>query len=184
MARKKRKRVLRMWASMGMLAVGLGLVGYATVARRMYYRSLIMPVEVSGVYATQAQQVGDKPVRVVLGDTHELLVESTEDSEWVSAIGATYFSQSSRLGHIGNVILYGHNYSNVLGALPRLGLGDVVRVEGDQGGSFTYQVVFSGQVELDDTFWLDDTSEAVVTLYTCSGFMDSKRWVVRGRLVV
>jgi LPXTG-site transpeptidase (sortase) family protein len=184
MARKKRKRERRRLVAVGVIVVGLGLVGYATVARGMYYRSLIMPVEVSGVYAAQAQIMGEEPVRVQWDETHDLLVESTEDSEWVSATGATYFSQSSRLGRMGNVILYGHNYLNVLGKLSQLRVGDRVSLEGSQGGSFWYEVVFSGQVELDDTSWLSDTSEAVVTLYTCSGFMDSKRWVVRGKLVV
>lgn len=184
MRRKKDKQKQRRLVAIGVMVVGLGLVGYATIARSMYYRSLIMPVEVSRVYAAQLQGRGEEPVRLMLSEGQDLLVESAEDAEWVSATGATYFGQSARLGHIGNVILYGHNYSNVLGKLPQVKVGDRVILEGSQGGSFAYEVVFSGQVELDDTSWLDDASDAVVTLYTCSGFMDGKRWVVRGKLVV
>lgn len=105
------------------------------------------------------------------------------DEVWtVNSVGVSHLAQSVSPGLPGNSIFYGHNWMRLLGNLRRIKLNDEIVVVNAEGRSLTFRVSQISQVDPDDVSILNSTSEATLTLYTCSGFMDAKRLVVVGSL--
>lgn len=90
---------------------------------------------------------------------------------------------SARPGEKGNMILYGHNLTKILGKLRFTKVGDVIDITNADGQVVQYKVTSVQTVETTETHWLEQTDAAVVTVYTCIGWMDSQRFVVRGELM-
>jgi sortase A len=92
--------------------------------------------------------------------------------------GVSYLTSSSIPGSTGNSILYGHNWPSLLGNLTKIKPGDKIFVTLNEKGMQVYTVKYITVVTPDQTHILDTTSDSRLTLYTCTGFLDSKRFVV------
>jgi len=90
-----------------------------------------------------------------------------------------YLVDSARLNEKGNVIVYGHNTPTVLGWLLRVKVGEVIQLFGQDEQVYSYKVASIQDVEADDVSWLRPTDTSVITIYTCSGWFDQHRRVVR-----
>jgi len=105
------------------------------------------------------------------------------DGVWsVSSSGVSHLSQSVSPGLPGNSIFYGHNWRRLLGNLKKIKLNDEITLSEKTGRSLTFSVAGITEVDPEDVSILDSSSNAAITIYTCSGFMDSKRLVVTGIL--
>jgi LPXTG-site transpeptidase (sortase) family protein len=100
----------------------------------------------------------------------------------VSSTGISHLSLSVVPGMPGNSIFYGHNWARLLGNLIKIKLGDEVIVSDKDNRSITFKVAKIVKVDPTDISILEGGSEPTLTLYTCSGFMDSKRLVVMATL--
>jgi LPXTG-site transpeptidase (sortase) family protein len=89
----------------------------------------------------------------------------------------TFVKGSATPGSIGNSIFYGHNWTSLLGRLPGARIGDEVTITMDNGIVKTFVITKTKIVSPNDTEVLDDTNFSRLTLYTCTGFLDSKRFV-------
>ena len=92
----------------------------------------------------------------------------------VTSKGVIYLSSSSS----SNTIIYGHNWPNILGHLKDAQVGQeiIVRYQSDQVRNFKIshiKIVGPNATEI-----LQPATEDQLTLYTCTGFLDSKRLVV------
>lgn len=106
-----------------------------------------------------------------------------KNKRWeATAKGISYLVTSSVPGEQGNSILYGHNWSSLLGSLPKIKPGDKIIVKLDDNQTKTFVVKYTSIVSPDQTDILKDTSDSRITLYTCVGFLDSKRFVVTALL--
>jgi len=92
--------------------------------------------------------------------------------------GISYLKGSPLPGDYGNSILYGHNWPNLLGNLKKAKKGDVLKIHLSNNEIREFRVVDTYIVTPDQTHILSPTETPVVTLYTCTGFLDSKRLVV------
>jgi LPXTG-site transpeptidase (sortase) family protein len=92
--------------------------------------------------------------------------------------GVSYLSTSPLPGMIGNTIMYGHNYTNLLAPLTYVRPGDEIIIRSSTGEQITFTVKFVTRVTPDQTNILAPTSDRRLTLYTCSGFLDRERLVV------
>jgi len=102
------------------------------------------------------------------------------NGEWLIAKSdANHVAQSSVPGEGGNIILYGHNTREVFGPIRWVELGEDVTLTITGGTVYQYKVIKTQEVSTSDTTLLKPSPTEVLTLYTCSGFFDSKRWVVR-----
>ncbi len=97
--------------------------------------------------------------------------------------GISYLKDSAVPGQKGNTILYGHNWPNLLGNLPKIVPGDVVEIELGDGTIARYSIEYTAKVTSDQVHILSQTDDARITLYTCSGFFDTKRFVAVGKLI-
>lgn len=92
-------------------------------------------------------------------------------------LGVSYLATSTRPGEIGNSIFYGHNWPNLLGKLHDLSPGHTIIVTG-QGETKTFWVAKTQIVTPSQISVLASGPFPQLTLYTCYGFADTKRFVV------
>lgn len=121
------------------------------------------------------------PTHIAIPDIDVLLpIEPAQiiDNVWEDTKkGVSYLSISPLPGEIGNSILYGHNWPTLLGRLPQIKPGDKILITyPDQTLEFTVQYTMT--VSPNDTHILNQTDDRRITIYTCVGFLDNKRFVV------
>ncbi len=92
---------------------------------------------------------------------------------------ASHLFTSARPGEPGNIIIYGHNKREILGNIRALEPGHVITITTDDGQKHLYQVDNTYQVKANDTQYLNPTQTETLTLYTCDGFGDQQRFIVR-----
>lgn len=126
------------------------------------------------------------PVKIQLpsGKHINLVRTQLSDGTWyVDDTQGNYLSESAGLETPGNVVIYGHNYPQIFGSLDEVKTGELVSVIDQNQVEHRYQIEGITEVDPSDTSWIQPTTEPLLTLYTCSGFLDSKRLIVRARLI-
>jgi LPXTG-site transpeptidase (sortase) family protein len=92
--------------------------------------------------------------------------------------GVSYLAGSPLPGENGNAILYGHNWGSILGNLYKVKPGDIIEVYFSNGDRNSFEIAYVQEVSPNDTSILKNTDDSRITLYTCSGIFDQKRFVV------
>ncbi len=109
-------------------------------------------------------------------------VESKQlsNGQWyLSDTQAVHLASSASPGEGGNIIVYGHNTQGVLGDVKDIREGDVIALQTEDGKQYEYRVTTLEQVDPDQIEAILPTTYEVLTMYTCSGFLDSQRLIVR-----
>lgn len=123
-----------------------------------------------------------KPVQITMPDLNiDLPVYPAviKKNRWEATTkGVSYLTSSSTPGDEGNSILYGHNWPNRLGNLKNAKPGQVIQITFNDKIVKTFIVEYTSVVTPDQTQILAQTKDKRITLYTCIGFLDSKRFVV------
>lgn len=127
---------------------------------------------------------GSLPSKITIPDLSISLdiQSSTIDKKgvWeISEIAASFLQSSALPGHDGNTVIYAHNKRTLFGSLPWIRLGSEVMIETTDGNTYRYKVESTQVVSPDQIEVVMPTDYEVLTLYTCSGMLDSKRFVVR-----
>lgn len=94
--------------------------------------------------------------------------------------GISYLFNSARPGQSGPIIMYGHNTNDRFGPLRWLKPGNQVVVTDAQAVSHTYEIVEILTVS-PKTLAVLSAPEETLILYTCTGFLDRERLVVKAR---
>ncbi len=115
------------------------------------------------------------PVGVDIGVKETVI----RDGVWVIQPNhASYLLTSAGIGDKGNMIIYGHNKDDILGPVRYIQIGAKIEIEGSDGNTYFYDVVKTDTVDPDNLNYILPKNEETLTLYTCSGFLDSKRFIV------
>lgn len=121
------------------------------------------------------------PVRLVITDLSidlPIYPASIHNGNWeATAQGVSYLVASARPGNIGNSIFYGHNWRSLLGSLTSAKKGQEVKVIFSDGDQRKFLIDSTQVVTPDETNVLSQTKDHRITIYTCTGFLDSKRFV-------
>lgn len=134
--------------------------------------------------ATEEKEINESLLPVILRisslDIDLPIYESEiKDKKWeVSNKGVSFLKSSVLPGDKGNSILYGHNWTNLLGNLTKIKTGEVIEIVFSDNTKKEFVVTLIQEVDPDDISILNNTNDNRVTIYTCSGFLDSKRFVV------
>jgi LPXTG-site transpeptidase (sortase) family protein len=125
------------------------------------------------------------PEQIIIRDqTLSVEPKPYEEGTWVvSEEAVSFLLQSARPGEVGNSIFYGHNKSHIFRILYDVEQGDEVMILRADGTKRRYRVSEVHRVAKNETELLAPTTEEVLTLYTCIGWMDSERLVVRAEPV-
>jgi LPXTG-site transpeptidase (sortase) family protein len=103
-----------------------------------------------------------------------------EQNHWqISEKGVSHLSLSASPGQGGNIVMYGHNKKNIFGPLVGLKKGTKIVLTTKDGQKHTYLVADTFEADPNQVEILNPTNSEVLTLYTCTGFADSKRFVVK-----
>ncbi len=104
---------------------------------------------------------------------------SITNHEWeVTSDGIAYLKDTVLPGDEGNSVFYGHNWPNLLKNLNDIKNGDEISIKLSNGDIRKFIIKDKFVVTPDQTHILNDREGKILTLYTCTGFMDSKRLVV------
>ncbi len=113
-----------------------------------------------------------------------ILPSKITNNKWeVTNQGISYLSSSPSPGEKGNSILYGHNWTSLLGRLPKIKPGAEINIAFNNKERKTFIVEYVSVVDSHDTQVIANTNDKRITLYTCTGFLDSKRFVVTATLL-
>lgn len=135
-------------------------------------------------YPTKQPVISGKilPLRLTVptvGIDLPLIPSAIKEGEWETTDkGISYLKSSPLPGDRGNSIMYGHNWNNLLGPLIGVKTGESLIVKYANGEKKTFVIAGIMTVTPDQTHILNETSDHRITLYTCTGFMDSKRLVI------
>lgn len=126
---------------------------------------------------------GHQPAQVViesLGVDLPLLSVEIQDGIWPTSLdSANHLATSAKPGQPSNIVVYGHNRPHLFKPLHELALGDEIELRTQTGRVFTYQVESIHIVSPSEIELVLPTEDEVLTIYTCTGWFDSKRLVVR-----
>ena len=130
---------------------------------------------------TSKQKTFSQPTRLVIKDLQinlPLIPAKIENDVWETTDkGASYLVSSPIPGQEGNSIIYGHNWVNLLGNLTRAIPGQVVEITYADGSREHFVIEYTSTVLPTEASILDTSIDKRITLYTCTGFLDSKRFV-------
>lgn len=166
-----------------LVVAGVGLLGYAALNSALYNQALKPDAPAAKIAAAQAQP--SKPTHITVGSI-DLPVETHtySDGNWtVAADVGSYLEQSAKPGEPGNIIIYGHNKPHVFGSLPKLSGREEITLTLEDGRQRTYRISSMEELDQSRTDVLAPTEEEVLTVYTCTGWLDSMRFVVKAKPV-
>ncbi len=121
------------------------------------------------------------PTRLIIGDVKvdlPVYAASVVNNQWQTTTkGVSYLRSSPVPGEKGNSIIYGHNWLNLLGPLTAVRPGEKIEVDFSDNSHKTFVVEYTSIVNPNDASILAPSKDKRITLYTCTGFLDSKRFV-------
>ena len=145
------------------------------------YDKLVQPPQNKTAQVSNQKESGSKPTKLYIPQMSRILYVSdgyVEGDRWViSPTGVSYLT-SSALPDKGNTVIYGHNTADILGGLWRVHEGDYIYVVLSSGDFIKYQVAERREIDPTQVDILNQTDDSRLTLYTCSGFLDTARFVV------
>lgn len=135
---------------------------------------------------TQTSMSSAKPIEIIIPDLNidlPIYPATIEKGKWEATTkGVSYLTSSPAPGDQGNSILYGHNWQNLLGKLTRAKTGQEIQIKFDDNTARIFIITSASVVSPQQVSVLEQTQDRRITLYTCTGFFDQKRFVVAALL--
>ena len=91
---------------------------------------------------------------------------------------AGHLATSVGIGDKGNMVIYGHNKDSIFGPIRWIKIGARIEILGSDKKTYCYQVIKMDTVSPNDLEYVLPKDKETLTLYTCTGFLDSQRFVV------
>lgn len=121
------------------------------------------------------------PVRIAipsLGINLPIFKSAIVNNVWQTTdLGASYLASSPLPGSEGNSIIYAHNWLSLFGKLQSAKIGQDVVVTYPDGTKKTFVISYISVVSPNQSSILAPSKDKRLTLYTCTGFLDSHRFV-------
>ena len=161
------------------------LVGQLVFATGLYllYHQTMLSFKVAPSVVVDAQLRGPEPTRVTIqrmGIDLSIIPAQIKDGVWETSDNlATHLNTSARPLENGNIVIYAHNKKNMFGPLLWVHTGDEITLTTQDNRQFTYQVTQTKTVKPEEVEVVLPTNHEELTLYTCTGFLDSLRFVVK-----
>ncbi|MFC1790588.1 sortase [Patescibacteria group bacterium] len=109
---------------------------------------------------------------------------SIDDGQWdLFDQSLSYLRDSPEPGQKGNIVVYGHNQAHLLEKLPQVKEGDRIILVDSVDKEWLYLVGKTLLVSPKAIKILEPLDYPGLTVYTCAGWQDKKRFVVRAKLI-
>lgn len=178
---KKRKTIRSRRFPIILIGCGLALLSLWGAHRFFYNRSITLSDALVSQY-NQKILPEAMPIAISIDEIPPVpVVEAGKiNNTWtISPTAANYVLQSALPGTIGNIIIYGHNTAKIFGKLNAVKVGTPISITSSNGIQHRYRVIQKQIVSIHQTELLAPTRSEVLTLYTCAGWLDSQRLVIR-----
>ena len=106
------------------------------------------------------------------------------NGNWIlSDTDALFLPTSGKIGEGFNTIVYAHNTDKLFGSLRNIKQDDLVILRDRTGKEFKYKVFSIENVDPQDLRKLYSTEKNIISLFTCDGWFDQSRLLVKAKLV-
>lgn len=173
------------------LGISLVVLGIILIAGREHIATKLTnsfseePVEVTG-FANFEVEENKLPKRIIIPTLSiDLPVRKSEikGGYWeVFSDSAGWGDGSGLPGETGNQVIFAHARAGLFLPLRKIEEGTSIYVL-TQSGWYNYEVVQIKEVFPNETEVIESTDDERLTLYTCSGFVDTKRLIVTAKAV-
>lgn len=127
-------------------------------------------------------KIDNPPTRIIIRDLNidlPIFPATIKNNQWEATTqGASYLLSSSIPGELGNSIIYAHDWASLFGPLLNARQGDEIEIEFADKTRKSFVVEVTKVVSNTESSILKDFGDKRLTLYTCTGFLDSQRFVV------
>jgi LPXTG-site transpeptidase (sortase) family protein len=125
---------------------------------------------------------GSKPVKLSIPSVKlnlDVKEASIKDGVWqIWEDSANHLDSSANPGGGGNIVIYGHNKNRIFGPIRWLTNGQTIELTDENGKKRIYGITKIVETTPNDINYVLPKSKETLTLYTCSGLFDSKRFIV------
>jgi sortase A len=161
--------------------IGLSLIGFYLIYHRTILSFTSVPPQFQAVKTKAAPQTLTIPA---LGIAIGIKPGFIMNGQWsISPQYALHLTTSSNPREGGNIVIYGHNKDTIFGRLPNAQIGGEVILTTADGQSYQYRIMQKAIVFPNQTELIFPTNHEVITIYTCTGFLDSQRLIIRAEPV-
>jgi LPXTG-site transpeptidase (sortase) family protein len=179
MPRKKNKIVSRQTVLLFVLGISLLLLAFSYKA----YNSTVLSFDSFPKKTLSKVDTSLYPISVqFLPSQYSVAVSPAQinNNRWqIAENGASFLASSAKPGEAGSIIIYAHNTKNRFGILQSVKLGDTISVVTKNGSLHSYIVREKLIVKPSETNILESKNSETLILYTCTGFADTKRLVIK-----
>jgi len=165
---------------LSLITLGIALVTVGTYF--LLYERTILSFSRPPENAVSVVGQKSKPTKIEIGDVGiDLSVSESRiiNGVWeISKNGASHLDTSASPGENGNIIIYGHNKKIIFGPLPYAKVGTKIKLTTEDEKIHDYEVIKKETVKPNNLTYVLPTSEEILTLYTCTGFLDTMRSVL------
>jgi LPXTG-site transpeptidase (sortase) family protein len=145
-------------------------------------KTLSFSIRNESVLDAPKQDQSSKPVFIsipAVGIKLPVTESEIKNGVWeISETGVSHLDISGNPGGGNNIVIYGHNKNSLLGPIRWLKIGDLVELTDSQNKIFSYKIVNSLTTSAEDIGYVLPKNSEILTLYTCTGIFDSKRFIV------
>ncbi len=183
--KKQQKQKFKFNIPIVLITVGIFFMAISSLHWYLRWQSLSLDKNLLAKYISYEQtDFAFQPKRIYIQwflDT-EITEQILVNNNWTIADReASHLASSANPGENGNIIIYGHNKREILGNIRALKGGEIVTITTNDGVEHQYQVKKIVEVNPDQIDYLLPSKQEILTLYTCSGFMDQKRFIVQAQ---
>lgn len=170
--------------SFSKLLITVGIICFISAAFLFWqrYNPQRLAFAPSEVYNKQSLTGSQTPIEIIIKDIKldlPIIPAKISHGNWEATTkGVSFLSTSPAPGNVGNSILYGHNWPNLLGNIVKLNPGQGIKIKFSDGSTKLFVIDSTVLVSPKEVSVLAPSKIPQITLYTCTGFLDNKRFVV------
>lgn len=106
------------------------------------------------------------------------------NDKWILSKNNALFLPTSQMpGEGGNTILYAHKRKGLFATLKELSINDTITVYDLNGKTYTYKIYQKEDIKPDQMEKIQTNKNNTLTLFTCDGWFDENRLVVKASLI-
>lgn len=121
------------------------------------------------------------PEHLIIPSVHidlQIVPAEIKNNRWdTTDQGASYLLSSPIPGSVGNSVMYAHNWASLFGNLVNVKPGEEVDITFADKTTKKFTIEYTSTVSPDQASILAPSKDSRITLYTCTGWFDSKRFV-------
>lgn len=106
--------------------------------------------------------------------------KTIKNGKWdVSDKSASFLTNSAKIGENGNIVIYGPGTKSVFGAIKDVKIGNFINLTSENDEIYSYVVKEIKVVSPSENYVISPTDHEVLTVFTSTGFLDNKRFVIK-----